>query len=126
MKKMKDFPEFMKNELNQINNKLPVEKNKDGYYFEGEDGSQMVIYTYKSDTATTEHIHKYDEYLVCISGEYTLTIDGEEICLKPGDEYLIPENTLHKSHSVAGTRTIHAFGGKRINKQHHVFTNYFK
>jgi len=35
----------------------------------------------------------------------------EGIRLEAGAEYLIPKGTVHAAEVVAGTRTIHAFGG---------------
>jgi len=52
--------------------------------------------------------------MVCVSGEYTVYSDDKEIILKPGDELLIPRGTEQWGKCKAGTRTIHAFGGKRI------------
>lgn len=126
MKNMREFPKFMTNEQNKIDSTLTLEKDKEGYFFEGKDGVQMVIWTYLKDTKTDDHIHRFDEYIACVNGQYTLYIDGEEIVLTPGDEYYIPANTLHKSVSRGGSRTIHAFDGKRYNKLHRVFNNYFK
>ena len=49
-----------------------------------------------------------------MDGEYTALLEGEEIILKPGDELFIPKGTEQGGKIKAGTRTIHAFGGKRI------------
>ncbi|AAK80509.1 Conserved hypothetical protein [Clostridium acetobutylicum EA 2018] len=40
---MKDFPEFMKNKKNHISSNQQNTEDIDGYYFEGADGSQMVV-----------------------------------------------------------------------------------
>jgi hypothetical protein len=42
-----------------------------------------------------------------------LLIDGERIELNAGDEYMIPKGMWHSGQVLAGTRTIHAFGGRR-------------
>jgi len=42
---MKDFPKFMKNEKNHISSNQQNTEDIDGYYFEGEDGSQMAFWT---------------------------------------------------------------------------------
>ncbi len=39
---------------------------------------------------------------------------NKEIILNPGDELHIPKGTEQWGKCKAGTRTIHAFGGKRI------------
>jgi hypothetical protein len=36
--------------------------------------------------------------------------------MKPGDELYIPKGTEQWGKCIAGTKTIHALGGKRINK----------
>ena len=112
---MKDFPEFMKSEKNHISSDQQNTPDIDGYYFEGEDGSQMAFWTYYSDRVSKEQKHEFDEYTVCVSGQYTEIIDGKEFVLNPGDELYVPKGTLHSGRCIAGTRTIHAFGGKRIN-----------
>lgn len=51
-----------------------------------------------------------------IPGEYTACLNEKEIILKPGDELYIPKGTEPWGKYVAGTRTIHAFGGNRTKK----------
>ena len=113
---MKDFPEFMKNEKNHISSSQQNTEDIDGYYFEGEDGSQIAFWTCYSDRVSKEHKHEFDEYTVVVSGQYTAIIDGKEIVLNPGDEIFVPKGTLQGGRYIAGTRTISAFGGKRIKK----------
>ena len=114
---MKDFPEFMKSEKNHISSNQQNTKDIDGYFFEGEDGSQVAFWTCYSDRTSKEHKHEFDEYMVCVCGQYTVTMDGQEFVLNPGDELFIPKGTVQGGSCIAGTRTIHAFGGKRIHKQ---------
>ena len=38
---------------------------------------------------------------------------GRRIPVKAGEKYFIPKGVLHGGEPVAGTRTIHAFGGRR-------------
>jgi quercetin dioxygenase-like cupin family protein len=111
---MKDFPSFMKNAKNRVNTDSQYTKDIEGYFFEGADGSQMAFWTCHSDRASLNHVHDFDEYIVCVYGQYTVVIGGKEVILKPGDEYVITKGTKHGSKRVAGTRSIHAFGGKRI------------
>ena len=113
---MKDFPEFMKNEKNHINSNQQNTKDIDGYFFEGEDGSQMAFWTYYSDRISKEHKHEFDEYMVCAYGQYIVLMEGKEFILNAGDELFIPKGTVQSGKCTAGTRTIHAFGGKRIQK----------
>ncbi|WP_291299882.1 cupin domain-containing protein [Desulfosporosinus sp. BICA1-9] len=61
-----------------------------------------------------KHTHEFDEYMVCIFGQYTVIMNDIEYVLNPGDEIVIPKGTEQWGKCIAGTRTIHAFGGKRI------------
>lgn len=111
---MNDFPEFMKKNINRVPTQQQNTPDIDGYYYTAHDGSQMAFWTCLADRISKEHTHDYDEYMVCLSGEYIITINGEEITLHTGDEIFIPKGTLQGGRCKAGTRTIHAFGGKRI------------
>jgi len=102
-------------ESQRIINSQQNTKDMDGYYFEGSDCSQMEFWTCYSDRASKEHQHDFDEYMVCVYGQYTVRIDRKEIVLNPGDEFFIPKGTVQSGRCIAGTRTIHAFGGKRIH-----------
>lgn len=114
---MKDFPEFMKNPVNRIRATSQHTKDIEGYVYDGADGSQMAFWTSKQDRKSDGHSHPYDEYLVCVYGQYTVTFDGRTVTLRPGDELHIPAGTSHSGESAAGTRTIHAFGGKRAERE---------
>jgi quercetin dioxygenase-like cupin family protein len=63
-----------------------------------------------------EHVHDYDEYLVVVQGCHTVLIDGERTPLSAGDEFVIRSGVRHGGEVVAGTRTIHAFGGHRADR----------
>ena len=92
----------------------------EGYYFEGRDNSQIAFWECYADRTSKIHKHDFDEYILYVSGEYTAWLDGKEIVLKPGDELLIPRGTEQWGRCKAGTRTIHAFGGRRIKQRNHV------
>lgn len=111
---MKDFPEFMKNEKNKIDSSQQNTEDIEGYYFEGKDGSQIAYWTYFADRKSKENVHEFDEYIVCVAGEYIEIFDGIEHTLHQGDELIVPKGTPHYGYVKAGTRTIHCFGGKRI------------
>lgn len=113
---MKDFPDFMKNKGNHISSKEQNTEDIDGYFYEGADGSQMAFWTCYSDRASRKHIHEFDEWMVCVSGQYTAFLNEEEFVLNPGGELFIPKGTEQWGKCIAGTRTIHAFGGRRICK----------
>jgi len=88
---MDDFPGFMKNPANRIATGQQATPGVDGYVFDGVDGSQMAFWN-------------------------TLIVGGERIPLNAGQEYVIPRGTPHSGDVLAGTRTIHAFGGHRADR----------
>ncbi len=114
---MDSFPDFMKNPKNRINTSQQNTEDIEGYFFQGADDSQIAFWECYADRSSKKHTHDFDEYMVCVSGEYTAYLNGMEIVLKPGDELYIPKGTEQWGKCRAGTRTIHAFAGKRINKQ---------
>ena len=111
---MKEFPAFMKNQANRVPGEQQHTTDIDGYYYEGKGGGQMAFWTHYADRVSSEHSHEYDEYMIVVDGTYTATMDGKEYELKKGDELVIPKGTMHGGRCTTGTRTIHAFGGKRI------------
>lgn len=113
---MKAFPEFMRNEQNEID--IGNQNNGyKGYVFDGADGSQMLFWTYKNDGALMEHTHEYDEYVVVVEGQFDVDLGDKTTQLSPGQEILIPKGELHAAKYKAGTRTIHAFGGSRVKRK---------
>ncbi len=111
---MKEFPEFMRRPANRIGKTSQHTDGIEGYVFNGADGSQMAFWTSYRDGDSKEHVHDYDEYFVVVQGEYTVIIGGKEEPVGVGKEYYIPKGTPHSGRAVAGTRTLHCFGGKRI------------
>lgn len=111
---MNDFPAFMKSKENHIQSSQQNTEDIDGYYYSANDGSQMAFWTCYKDRVSAEHSHEFDEYMICVSGQYAVIMNGEEFVLNPGDEIFIPKGTLQGGWCIAGTRTIHAFGGQRI------------
>ena len=112
---MNEFPEFMRNPANAIGSRSQS-KGIDGYVFDGIDGSQMAFWQCKIDGESTLHTHEFDEYFVVLQGRYTLIIEGRKVSVSTGQEYFIPKGLPHAGEFVAGTRTIHAFGGKRAKR----------
>jgi quercetin dioxygenase-like cupin family protein len=111
---MQHFPDFMKNPLNKVPS---AQQNTDdivGSFYEGADGSQAAFWECHADRESKTHTHPFDEYMVCVSGEYIAYVDGKETILGPGDELFIPKGAEQWGKSKAGTRTIHVFGGRRI------------
>jgi mannose-6-phosphate isomerase-like protein (cupin superfamily) len=113
---MNEFPEFMKHAADRIATNSQSTPGVEGYVFDGADGSQMAFWTCRETAPTATHVHAYDEYMIVVEGCYTLIIDGERIPVKAGQEYLIPRGVPHGGEVLAGTRTIHAFGGHRANR----------
>jgi quercetin dioxygenase-like cupin family protein len=113
---MKDFPAFMKCAANRIAASSQATRGVEGYVFDGVDGSQMAFWTCHETAVSTLHVHEYDEYIVVVEGCYTLIIDGIRIPVETGKEYFIPAGISHAGEVVAGTRTIHAFGGRRADR----------
>ena len=91
---MEAFPDFMKASLNHIDSSQQNTPDIDGYYYEGKDGSQICVWTYLADRESKENVHEFDEYVLCVEGD--------------------PKGVPHHGRVTKGTRTIHAFGGKRI------------
>jgi len=115
---MRDFPDFMKQPANRIAMTSQATPGVEGYVFDGTDGSQMAFWTCHQTAVSTPHAHDYDEYMLVVQGCYTLAIDEKRIPLKAGEEYFIPRGVSHGGEVVAGTRTIHAFGGHRADRHH--------
>jgi len=111
---MESFPAFMKRSMNRVPTRQQNTPDVEGFYYTAQDGSQMAFWTCSADRISKEHRHDYDEYMICVSGEYTISINGKETTLHPGEEIFIPKGTLQGGRCKAGTRTIHAFGGARI------------
>jgi len=113
---MKDFPEFMKHAVNRIATSSQATPGVEGYLFDGVDGSQMAFWTCRETAASAPHVHEFDEYMLVVEGCYMLHIEGEKIPVQAGEEYFIPRGLRHGGEVMAGTRTIHAFGGKRAER----------
>src|SRR5690606_29220892 len=106
----------IKSKSNHISSKEQNTEDIDGYFYERADGSQTAFWTCYSDRVSKKHTHDFDEWMVCVSGQYTEFLNDEESVLNPEDELFIPKGTEQWGKYIAGTRTIHAFGGKRIRK----------
>jgi len=113
---MKDFPAFMKRQTNRISGSSQATPGVEGYVFDGADGSQMAFWTCHETAKSAAHVHEFDEYMIVVAGCYTLMIEGKRIDVHAGEEFYIPRGVLHAGEVVAGTRTIHAFGGRRAER----------
>lgn len=113
---MDDFPQFMKCPANRIATNSQSTPGVEGYVFDGADGSQMAFWTCHETAQSVPHTHDFDEYMIVAHGCYVLIISGQRITLLAGAEYVIPKGVVHGGEVVAGTRTIHAFGGHRASR----------
>src|SRR5271157_3046566 len=113
---MNDFPEFMKRPANRIAAGSQATPGVEGYVFDGVDGSQMAFWTCRETAVSTPHVHDFDEYMIVVQGCYTIIIDDQRIPVRAGEEYFMPKGIPHGGEVVAGTRTIHAFGGRRADR----------
>jgi quercetin dioxygenase-like cupin family protein len=116
VKTVDNFPEFMKRPANRIVTSSQSTPAVEGYVFDGVEGSQMAFWTCAENAVSAPHAHEYDEYLVVVQGCYTLIVDGKKFPVKAGEEFFIPRGVLHGGEVLAGTRTIHAFGGRRADR----------
>jgi quercetin dioxygenase-like cupin family protein len=116
---MNGFPEFMKHPANRIARSNQATPGVEGYVFDGKGGSQMAFWTCSQDAVSAEHAHDFDEYILVVQGRYTLVIEGKRIPINAGEEYFITRGLVQAGEVVAGTRTIHAFGGHRADREPH-------
>jgi len=114
---MTDFPAFMRNPANRIAPSSQYTDDIEGYVFDGADGSQVAFWTCRADRTSKEHAHDFDEYVFVIEGCCTAIIGGRRIELRQGSEFLIPRGTAQSMAVVAGTRTMHVFGGRRAERE---------
>ena len=108
----------MKSAANKIVTSSQSTPGVEGYVYDGVDGSQMAFWTCRKTANSARHVHDYDEYIVVVQGCYTLIFDDRRVLLKAGEECFIPRGLWHGGEVVAGTRTIHAFGGRRAQRSH--------
>jgi len=113
---MDDFPAFMKRSVNRIAPGAQATPGVEGYVFDGADGSQMAFWTCRETASSAAHVHDFDEFMLVVQGCYTLLIDGAKVPVRAGEEYAIPRGVEHGGEVLAGTRTIHWFGGHRADR----------
>ena len=114
---MPEFPAFVKNPANRIATSSQFTNDIEGYVFDGADGSQVALWTARADRVSTEHVHDFDEYVLVIEGRCAIILGSERFELCAGQEFVIPRGTRQSMEVVAGTRTMHIFGGKRASRE---------
>jgi quercetin dioxygenase-like cupin family protein len=107
----------MKTPANRIARGSEFTPDIEGHVFDGADGSQVAFWTARADRTSSEHAHAFDEYVLVVEGRATLIADGSVTVLEAGDEATIPKGTTQRMVVVAGTRTIHVFGGRRARRE---------
>ena len=117
MTRMDDFPQFMKNPANRIAAGSQATPGVEGYVFDGVDQSQIAFWTCHQTASSAAHTHDYDEYMLVVRGRYTLVMNGARVAPQAGDEIVIPRGTPHSGEVLVGTRTVHAFGGRRARRE---------
>jgi quercetin dioxygenase-like cupin family protein len=110
---MPDFPSFVRSPANRIAVSSQFTEDVEGYVFDGADGSQVALWTCNADRASREHAHEFDEYVFVLEGSCTALVADTRVELVAGQELHIPAGTRQTMAVVAGTRTLHIFGGKR-------------
>ena len=106
----------MKHPANPIATADQATPGVEGFVFDGADGSQMAFWTCGQTAVSGTHTHEFDENMIVVEGRYTLILGGERFELTAGQEYLIPRGMTHGGEVEAGTRTIHCFGGRRVQR----------
>jgi len=114
---MAEFPPFIRRPQNRIASASQYTDDIEGYVFDGADGSQVALWTCTADRVSTEHAHDFDEYVLVIEGRCTAILEGRRVELNAGQELHIPKGTRQSMAVVAGTRTMHVFGGKRAKRE---------
>ncbi|HET9960108.1 MAG TPA: cupin domain-containing protein [Polyangiaceae bacterium] len=113
---MGHFPAFIKNPLNRIASSSQYTQGIEGYLFDGLDGSQAALWECHETRTSQPHVHAFDEYMLVIEGHCRVTLPSGEVELGPGQELHIPAGTPQSVLVLAGTRTLHVFGGKRAER----------
>jgi quercetin dioxygenase-like cupin family protein len=111
-----DFPAFVRSPQNRIARSSQYTDDIEGYVFDGADGSQVALWTCKADRASKEHVHEFDEYVFVLEGRCTAIVEGRRVDLHAGQELHIPKGLRQSMEVIAGTRTMHVFGGKRAER----------
>jgi len=114
---MPEFPSFVRHPANRIARSSQYTDDIEGFVFDGADGSQVALWTCRADRSSTDHAHDFDEYVYVLEGRCIAELEGRRIVLLAGHELHIPSGTRQSMRVVAGTRTMHVFGGQRAQRQ---------
>ena len=109
------FPAFLTGAQNQVAGSQQI-PGVEAYVFKGADGTELTLCHAKADAEAGESWREVDEYLVVLEGGYVVRINGMDIELGPGREFVIPRGARVSGRFKAGTRTIHALGGRKLGQ----------
>lgn len=71
--------------------------------------SMVCKMNYVEGNFATEHTHPHEQSGYVISGQYQMTVDGQEYELLPGDSYSIPGGVPHSFQVIRGGEVIDVF-----------------
>lgn len=55
----------------------------------------VYVWSAAPNEEEVNHTHAFDTHLEILQGEIEITMDGERVILKPGDEFSIPRQKVH-------------------------------
>ena len=104
-----DFPSFMK----KPRGRALAPRGLEGQVFEGEGGSQVVLWVATEDVRTPDELHD-DEHLIVLEGSYSFRINEQNVEVKAGQEFQIPTGARFAAHYAPGTRTVHLYANPTV------------
>ena len=110
------FPAFLRSPANRVADTSLRIPGVEASVFDGADGTQLTLCHAQSDATTGEQWQDFDEYLAVLEGSYVLTINGMEIQLGAGRQFVVPRGARISGRFSAGTRTLHAFSGRGLGR----------
>jgi quercetin dioxygenase-like cupin family protein len=113
---MKQLLHFIKRSAKKVPIDQQNTKDVEGYYYSINEHTQIAVWDCASNRESKKHTHAFDEYMICLSGEYTAYVNQQQYILHPGDDLFIPRHSEQWGKCTEGTRTIHFFGGRRIQE----------
>jgi len=76
--------------MDDVQKKRTGELRADGY-------NPIEVYEAEPNEEDLDHSHTFDTYIVMLSGEMLLRMDGKEKVLRANEEIFIPKGTTHYS-----------------------------
>jgi quercetin dioxygenase-like cupin family protein len=66
------------------------------------EGMTFAYWTVDAGAEVPEHEHPHEQVVNMLEGELALTVDGEDMHLRPGDVVTIPGGVRHAARGLAG------------------------